>query len=498
MIKIKTITGAECGLVFDFEEKINGDVFIAEYTPELRERKYVRTRKAKAEDGKAVLEYLDTDRAETYKRFFASSADDLSQVDFSDVKSLSEKSGIQYVEHITSSLETYDYPTCDSKKGLQVVMVEDAIELGVKHAALNVNLCDFMMSEPDGDNTINFRFNGEYYYIRKRVVERNDAKVKELTDAGIIITFICLNSRSWNTRAPDDFWAEMKHPDFAEDGTISAFNVMTEKGCRYYMAFIAFLTERYTRPDKKYGASVGLVVGNEVNSGYWWCNAGLKTIEEYTYEYTTQLRLAWQVTLRYYKNMRIYISLDHFWTGANFDADPKKYYGSKFVLENINGYCLSEGNIGWNIAHHPYPEDLNYPDFWNDKTATNDPDTYRITFKNLEVLAEFTYDEKYLFEGKRRRIILSEQGFNSHFTPESEVLQAMAYGKAYKKIMQIPEIDSFILHAHCDNIQEFGLNLGLWRRFKDNGKMEAPKPIYYVFKAIDKKDEKGVYHFERY
>ena len=45
---------------------------------------------------------------------------------------------------------------------------------------------------------------------------------------------------------------------------------------------------------------------------------------------------------------------------------------------------------------------------------------------------------------------------------------------------------------------EFGLNLGLWRRKKDEAGMDAPKPMYYVFKAIDQKDEKGVYHWERY
>ena len=103
-----------------------------------------------------------------------------------------------------------------------------------------------------------------------------------------------------------------------------------------------------------------------------------------------------------------------------------------------------------------------------------------------------------LFNGKRRRIILSEQGFNSNWTTESEVLQAVAYARAYKKVMQIPEIDSFILHAHIDNQYEFNLNLGLWRRQKDSGEIDAVKPMYHVFKAIDQKDDKGVYHWERY
>ena len=64
--------------------------------------------------------------------------------------------------------------------------------------------------------------------------------------------------------------------------------------------------------------------------------------------------------------------------------------------------------------------------------------------------------------------------------------------------MEIPEIDSFILHAHTDNWQEFGLNLGLWRRKKDGPELDAPKPIYDVFRVIDRKDESGKYHWERY
>ena len=196
--------------------------------------------------------------------------------------------------------------------------------------------------------------------------------------------------------------------------------------------------------------------------------------------------------------MRTYISLDHFWTGRNYCGTPTKYYPAREVLERINAECLSEGQVGWNVAHHPYPENLAFPDFWNDETATDSPDTFRITFKNLELLAKFLYHEDMLWSGKRRRIILSEQGFNSNWTPESEVLQAVAYARAYKKIMQIPEVDSFILHAHIDNQYEFNLNLGLWRRQKDSGEIDVAKPVYHVFNAIDQKDDKGVYHWERY
>ena len=407
--------------------------------------------------------------------------------------------GAKYVEDMGTALRNDPYPVTESKKGLQVTMVHDAINLGVKHAALNVNLGSFLWVTPVESDTIPYEFDGEEFYFRKSVVEQNDARVRELTDAGVIITYILLNSQTWGPDAtPDELWDIIKHPGFCEGGRISAFNLHNERAVRYYMAWIAFLTDRYTLPGAPYGRAVGHIVGNEVNSGFEWCNMGQATMEQYVYDYTISLRLCWQVSTSIWSGARTYISLDHFWTGSNFDANPNKFYGSKFVLEELVRLGKTEGEIGWNVAHHPYPENLNFPDFWNDTTATDDEDTYRITFKNLEVLARFLYREDVLFCGQRRRIILSEQGFNSHNTATSEVLQAMAYGKAYRKCMEIPEIDSFILHAHGDNKGEFGLNLGLWRRRPESSVPDTPKPIYFVFRDIDKKDEKGVYHWQRY
>ena len=318
-----------------------------------------------------------------------------------------------------------------------------------------------------------------------------------------VISFILLNSPHWRCDIDPAFWDIIKHPAYtgkADDGTglISAFNLVTEEGLAYYRAFIAFLTDRYTREDMAYGRVVGMIVSNEVDAGYIWANSGEMTLEEYVTEYATALRVTWQTAASIYANMRVFVSIDHFWTAAMDENQPLRYYKTRDMLVFLNELAAEQGQIPWHIAHHPYPEDLNYPDFWNDKLATPDDDAPIITFKNLEVLARFIHRPEFLLNGERRRIILSEQGFNSHWTPESEILQACAYGRAYRKIMEIPEIDSFILHSHHDNAFEFGLNLGLWRRKKEGHGMEAPKPMYYVFKAIDQKDEKGVYHWERY
>ncbi len=421
--------------------------------------------------------------------------------------------GIQYVETIEDSLRDYPYPVVDTKKGLQIVDTADAAALGAKHSAINVNQGDFLLPAPEDGNTIEYVLDGRTFYFRKSHVEQMDKVFSDLTAIDCVITFILLNSPRWRCDIDPAFWQNvLMHPaytgkgsttaatDGSSEGTglISMFNLVTEEGLWHYRAFIAFLADRYTREDKVHGRVVGMIVGNEVDAGYIWCNAGEMTMEDFTNEYANAMRVTWQTAATFYQNTRIYISLDHFWNSSVDAHQPLRYYNVRDMLVHLNNTARAEGQIPWHIAYHPYPEDLRYPDFWNDKLATPDDDAPIVTFKNLEVLARFTYREEFLLNGERRRIILSEQGFNSHWTPESEILQAAAYGRAYRKVMEIPEIDSFILHAHHDNRGEFGLNLGLVRRKREERGMDGPKPMYHVFKAIDQKDERGVYHWERY
>ena len=245
--------------------------------------------------------------------------------------------GKKYVEDINNFGRDFDYPTPGTKKGLQVVSVPDALHLGVKHAALNVNLGDFIMLRQEEDNTIEFKYNGKTYFFNKKIVENNDDRIKELSDHGIVITLIMLNSRKWVTHVSDELWSVISHPGYdgleGEKGLISQFNMMTEEGVELYGAFVAFLVDRYTREDDKYGRAYGLIVGNEVNSAYTWCNAGLMECEEFCAQYTKILRMTYQIACSIYKNMRTYISLDHFWTGRNYCGTPTKYYPVREVLE---------------------------------------------------------------------------------------------------------------------------------------------------------------------
>jgi hypothetical protein len=394
----------------------------------------------------------------------------------------------------------YPYPSADTIKGLQVRMIDDAIAIGVRHAAINISQPTVMMPAP-GEDTLTFECGGREFYFLKSYIEKFDARVRELSENGIVVSLILLNSMKWDgLTVHPDMEPILAHPDFDREGFISAFNMVTEQGLAHYVAFVEFVASRYMRSDKKYGRACGLIVGNEVDSQWVWGNAGHKSAQEYVSEYAVALRLTWLAARKYYTHARAYVSLDHFWT-LRYTADGAKAYShtqtysGREILDNLVSICESQGDFPWALAYHPYPEDLNNPDFWNDKTAQYSLETGRVTFKNLEVLCAWFNRAELLYRGQQRPIILSEQGFNSKETDESEKLQSAAYCLAYQKVLCFPQIEAFILHAHVDNRDEFGLNLGIWRRDKDSGSANeplSPKPIYTAFKGIGTAEGKRI------
>ena len=367
-----------------------------------------------------------------------------------------------------------------------------AKRLGMPQSLLNVNLPDLMTVLP-GEGDIAHEFNGRVYYFRRSAVESLDMRMRAVP----VNTMILLNSpRLFGSTGERLLLDACIHPRYDWDCSnayISAFDMETEEGQGYFGAFVDFLAARYTRPDGKYGRAVGAIISNEVNSQYVWGNAGEMPVEEYAREYAQALRLAWQCGRSRCAHFRVYISLDQFWCASNFSAAPLRYYGSRAMLEQVNRHVTAGGNFDWCVAHHPYPEDLHCPDFWNDRAVDFSFSTPKITFKNMEVLEAFLSQPEFLIDGKPRRIIFSEQGFNSlkgELQAWSERQAAAGYVLAYMKARRMKTADLFTHHACVDNPKEFGLNLGMFRY--DPAKPEnvgEPKPIFRSFQAMDTPDE---------
>lgn len=347
-----------------------------------------------------------------------------------------------------------------SIKGIQcIVDLDDAVALGISHAGLNVSipsLIDRSGREPEAWQEVD----GARVPIRLAEVRRLDQLLLRLTGAGVRAYAILLNP----VPSSPDPSSPFIHPDtdlLRAPNHLGAFNLETEAGYLHFRAAVELLAERYSRPGAPHGWLSGLIIGNELQAHWWWHNMGLAAPEAVIAEYVRASRVAYLAAAKHCSSLGVFVSMDHHWTAA-MDPDPRKFIPGRRLLDDFQSQAQAGGDFPWGVAFHPYPEDLFKPSAWNDRTATLEFGTPRITFKNLEVLVAYLAQAELLHEGRRRPIILSEQGFHGPEGKAGEDLQAAAYAWTWERLRGIPEIEAFIYHRHVDHPDEGGLRLGLW------------------------------------
>ncbi|MFD0714683.1 DUF5722 domain-containing protein [Paenibacillus sp. GCM10027626] len=396
----------------------------------------------------------------------------------------------------------FPYPVVSSKKGLEVQMTDDAEELGIRHAVMTLALNYGMLRDGSNpSNTIEYEVEGKTYYFSKSYFEWLDNQIKPLSDQGIIVNLVLvLLDSSDQTLATD----VLVHPDAARgQGSIYAFNTASEAGVSHYKAAMEFISERYTREDEQYGRALGYIVGNEVDSQWIWQNMGDKTVDQFVEQYERAVRIAYQAVRKHSSSARVYISLDNGWNEPYIPQPSTRFYKGRDIVDKLNALTKQRGDFPWHVAYHPYPENMLNPDTWNDHLhVKNSFDTPKITFKNLEVLDQYLGQNALKVDGEQRRIILSEQGFNSpDYSASSLAEQAAAYAYAYYKMHFIDGVDSFMLHRHVDYKAQ-GMQPGLWKWDEAIPElaMNPPgekKPIYDVFKKIDTSESLAATNFAK-
>ncbi len=384
------------------------------------------------------------------------------------------------------------FPVVDSKKGLQVEILEDAVALGVRHAVFNLGLTSLVDLEPSAHN-LSWTHEGRPYYFDRRVLERLDRQIHTLSDTGANVYLVLLAHRASSV----DEQRILVHPDYSPEAPnrIGAFNTVTDEGRRHFAAALAFLSQRWSGADFSHGKVAGYIIGNEVNSHWWWSNRGEASLAEFTDDYVRTMRLAADAVRSQSNWARVYVSLDHHWTIRHSAENPNRSFGARPFLERFARTARAQGDFEWHLAYHPYPEDLGDPRFWEDETAIRSFDTPRITFRNLEVLTAFMRRPEMLYQGKPRSIILSEQGFHTPPGREGEELQAAAWCYAYRRVAALDGIDAFILHRHVDHPREGGLRLGLRRYDADDRESRPAKRIYDCFLRADQADWEDAFRF---
>ena len=354
----------------------------------------------------------------------------------------------------------FDFPSPRGIKGIQcIVDLEDAISLGISHAAHNVSLPD-LVDRGGAEPAARADVDGTRVPIAMDAVRRLDAVVERLTAAGVRVTAILLNPVP-RAADPHNVWIHPATELANAPNGLGAFNLDTEAGYVQYRGVLEFLAERYTQPGAPHGSIQNFIIGNEIQAHSAWYNLGRAPPEVVVAEYQKACRVAALALAKHHRRARVFVSMDHHWAIAPGPDATSSLPGRAF-LEAFQALAKAEGDFAWGVAFHPYPADLFNPRSWLDREVDLTLETKRITFKNVEVLPAYLAQSSFLYDGRPRPILLSEQGFHGPPGRESEELQAAAFAWAFERIKKTPGIEAFILHRHVDHPNEGGLRLGLW------------------------------------
>ena len=273
-------------------------------------------------------------------------------------------------------------------------MTDDAEELGVQHAGINVAFNELMREGPGDDpaDVVPFESNGRDIPLRRR--RGSPARRADQTPLG---------QRDPGQPDPDPLPGRRSrprpgrsctHPDAAVGSGIGLRVQHQDRGGRRALHRGDGVPGRPLhagRPEHTAGRSATSSATRSTPSGCGPTPATSRWRTSSTY-YARAVRIAWQATRKYWNGARTYISLTHCWTivcGENPRPGSRPASMREGRIDQLNALTKRTGDVGWNVAHHPYPENLFNPAFWDDETAMPGFDTPRITFKNIEVLPDY-------------------------------------------------------------------------------------------------------------
>jgi hypothetical protein len=406
---------------------------------------------------------------------------------------------LSHFVYATDLREACPHPDLDEKtakgiKGMAGVwpndILDELVELGVKHVTDNVWISDLFSLEPRAGWST-YQRNGRTWWVNPARVQAHDRLAGFATRHGMIVSAIILVGFG-----DGGFAKLLQHPEAERAGQYAMPDLTTREGAEAYEAAIAFLAERYAQPGDPHGRITNWILHNEVDYGWEWTNMGAQPLAVYLDTYVRSMRIVHTLARQFNPHARVFISLTHNW---NVPDDPAwKTYGPRRMLELLVKFSRVEGDFEWGVAYHPYPQSLFKADTWNDTLPTDDFDTPMITPKNLAVLDRWMHRPEMLFQGRVRGVILSEQGYHTpDYSAASQRLQAAAFVYTWHKLRGLKSIEAFHNHRWVDHPQEGGLKLGV-RTLPTDGKPYGDRKFAWgVYQALDTPEEAAKTEFAK-
>lgn len=358
--------------------------------------------------------------------------------------------------------------------------LEDLVSLGIRHATVNIHLNALLHTE-DAPKRSRFTFENTHYYLDDAWCEKLDKMIGFFSEHDIVVSAILLI-----TPPKGEERHLMIHPEADPAGTLAMPNLATAEGAKCYAAALSYLAERYTRPDSGLGRISNWIAHNEVDQAWTWVNMGEQPMPRLLETYYRSMRVIHGITRKFNPHARVFASFTHHW---NNSGDGKRTYNTREMLSLLNRLSKAEGDFGWGIAFHPYPEDLFNPRTWEDKETIFSLDTPKISMKNIEVLTTFLNQPEFRFEGRPRPLMLTEQGFHTKRDKSAQDDQAAALVYAWHKLRALPQIEAFHYHRWHDHPREGGLRLGLRTLPTPSSPIGKKKKSWAVYQALGSRKE---------
>lgn len=354
--------------------------------------------------------------------------------------------------------------------------LEDLLELGIRHATVNIHLNAVLHTE-EGPNRSRFTFENTRYYLDDAWCDKLDKIIGFLSKHEIVVSAILLVTPP---RGEDRHL--MIHPEADPAGTLAMPNLATAEGAKCYAAVLSYLAERYTRPDSSLGRISNWIAHNEVDQAWTWVNMGEQPMPRLLETYYRSMRVIHGITRKFDPHARVFASFTHHW---NHEGDGKRTYNTREMLTLLNRLSKAEGDFPWGIAFHPYPQNLLKPRTWEDNEPIYSLDTPKISMKNIEVLTTFLDQPKFRFQGRRRPLMLTEQGFHTaQNSAAAQLDQAAALVYSWHKLRALPHIEAFHYHRWIDHPHEGGLKLGLRSLPTPSHPIGEKKKSWAVYQAL--------------
>lgn len=341
----------------------------------------------------------------------------------------------------------------NGKKGIlpasQMIRDTGALKkMGVTKITYNLPVGDMISG-----GGVSYTYNGKTYSFNAGIVGQYDVIVPAMNAAGIQVNLIVLCGA--NSGA-------LIHPlSRGVAANYYMFNTVDTASLEQLEAVASFLGERYSGTG--HGTVDNWIIGNEVNARNEWNymnpSAGLSGFAK---AYADELRIFYNGIKAQNANARIYAATDQEWQSDN----AALHYGSREFLTQLNAQIVSEGNIDWSLASHPYNFPLYEPNTLTAKPqVTHTQNTRYITMANIDVLTDFMCQSAFLNpSGQVRSIELSEVGFSSSAAVGSnEQLQAADIVYAIAQANANQHIDGIIINRQLSDASEIaqGLDYGL-------------------------------------